>query len=104
MRINDCMFLASLREVQNSKRILQYRSLLQENINFWDKDPTSENLECVTVTEDMNIGTRKIVESVLNENNVEVTTWYVAKKFKRSRCESCEILLKAGGNDIVHDA
>ena len=85
MRMNSCRFLASLGEVQNSKRILQYRSLLQENINFWDKDPTSENLECVTVTEDMKIGTRKIVENILNENSVEASTWYVVKKFKRSR-------------------
>ena len=45
------------------------------------------------------------MESVLDENRVEVTTWYVAKKFiKRSRCEICKILLKVGDNDIVQDA
>ena len=45
------------------------------------------------------------MESVLDENSVEVATWYVAKKFiKRSRCERCKILLKAGDNDIAHDA
>ena len=100
--MNGCRFLVNLREVQNSERILQYRSLLKENINFWEEDLTSENLECVTVTEDR---TREIVESVLDENSVEVTTWYVAKKFiKRSRCEICKILLKAGDNDIAHDA
>ena len=45
------------------------------------------------------------MESVLDENSVEVTTWYVAKKFiKPSRCESCKILLKAEDNDIAHDA
>ena len=45
------------------------------------------------------------MESVLDENSVEVTTWYFAKKFiKRSRCESCKILLKAGDNDIADDA
>ena len=44
------------------------------------------------------------MESVLDENN-EVTTWYVAEKFiKRPRFESCKILLKAGDNDIAHDA
>ena len=49
--------------------------------------------------------TREIVESVLDENSVEVITWYVAKKFiKRSRCENCKILLKAEDNDIAHDA
>ena len=91
-----------MREVQNSERILQYCSLLKENINFWEWDLTSENLECVTVTEDI---TREIVESVLDENSVEETTWYVAKKFiKRSRCEICRILLKAGHNDIAHNA
>ena len=91
-----------MREVQNSERILQYCSLPKENINFWEGDLTSENLECVTVTEDI---TREIVESVLDENSVEETTWYVAKKFiKRSRCEICRILLKAGHNDIAHNA
>ena len=100
--MNGRRFLVNLREAQNCERILQYRSLLKENINFWEEDLTSENLECVTVTEDR---TREIVESVLDENSVEVTTWYVAKKFiKRSRCESCKILLKAGDNDIAHDA
>ena len=45
------------------------------------------------------------MESVLDENSAEVTTWYVARKFiKRSKCESCKILLKAGYNDIAHDA
>ena len=44
------------------------------------------------------------MENVLDENSVEVTTWYVVKKFsKRSRCERCKILLKAGDNDIAHD-
>ena len=104
--MSGCMFLVSLRKVQNSERILQQRSLLKENINFWEEDLTSENQVCVTVTEDIfGTGTREIVESVLDENNAEVTTWYVAKKFiKRQKCESCKILLKVGDNDIAHDA
>ena len=45
------------------------------------------------------------MESVLDENGVEVTTWYVVKKIiKRSRSECCKILLKAGDNDMAHDA
>ena len=66
----------------------------------------AENHECVTVTEDIfGIRTREIVGSIVDESGVEVTTWYVAKKFiKRSKCESCKILLKAGDNDIAHDA
>ena len=55
---------------------------LKENINFWEEDLTSENQQYVTVTEDIfGDGRREIVESVLDENSVEVTTWYVAKKF-----------------------
>ena len=96
-RMNGCRFLVNLREVQNSKRILQYRSLLKENINLWEEGLTSESHECVTVTEDI-FGTRtwEFVESVLDGNSVEVTTYYVAKMFiKQSRCESCKMLLKA---------
>ena len=66
----------------------------------------AENHECVTVTEDI-FGTRarEIVGSIVDENGVEMATWYVAKKFiKRSKCDSCKILLKVGDNDIAHDA
>ena len=66
----------------------------------------SENQECVSAAEDIfGIKTRETVESVIDENFVKVTTWYVAKKFiKRSRCENCKIIGKAGHNDIAHDA
>ena len=88
----------------NGGRFLD-NSLLKENVNFWEEDLTSENQECATVTEDIfGTGTREIVESVLDENRV-VTTWYLVKKFnKRSKYESCKMLLKAGDNDIAHEA
>ena len=54
--MNGCRFLVNLRKVQNSERTLQYRSLLKENINFWEEDLTSENLKCVTATEDIEHG------------------------------------------------
>ena len=83
--MNGCRFLVNLREVQNSERILQYRSLLKENINFWEEDLTSENQECATVTEDIfGTRTREIVESVttmslkslLNDVDVKVVRYY----------------------------
>ena len=99
--MNGCMFLVNLLEVQNSERILQYRSLLKENINFWEEDLTSENQECVTVTEDIEHGNSW---QALDENRI-VTTWYLVQKFnKRSKYESCKMLLKAGDNDIAHEA
>ena len=54
--MNGCRFLVNVREVQNCERVLQYSSLLKENINFWEEDLTSEILECVTVTEEIEHG------------------------------------------------
>ena len=80
-QMSGSRFLDNLREVLNSERILRCRSLIKENINFWEDDNTSENTECVTVIEDI-FGTRtlKTVESVLDENSAEVATGYVAKR------------------------
>ena len=88
----------------NGGRFLD-NSLFKENVNFWEEDLTPENQECVTATEDIfGAGTREIVASVLDENRV-VTTWYLVKKFnKRSKYGSCKMLLKAGDNDIAHEA
>ena len=48
------------------------------------------------------------MESVLAENSVETATTiagHVAKKLiKRSKCESCKILLKAGDAYIANEA
>ena len=82
-QMNGGRFLVSLRKVRNSDRVLQCRSLLKENINFWEEDLTSENQECVTVTEDIfGTGARK---RVLDENSIEVTTWHVTKSLLKYR-------------------
>ena len=76
-------FLASLREVLNSERILRCRSLIKESINIWEENPTSDNQECITVIEDIIDRTQEIVESVPDENSAEVATTivgYVAKE------------------------
>ena len=52
-RMSGGRLLDNLREVLISERILRYRSLIKENINFWKEDLTSENQECVTVIEDI---------------------------------------------------
>ena len=103
--MSGSMFLDNLREVLNSKRILRWCYLIKENPNFWEEDITSENVECVTVTEDV-FGTRtqETVENVLDENSAEVATGYVAKKLiKRSQyeenTESWRFLLKYIGSD-----
>ena len=80
--MNGGRFLFNLREVRSSEIILQCRSLRKENINFWEEDLTSENQECVTVTEkNFCNGIQEIMESILDKNSLEVTTWHIAKRF-----------------------
>ena len=52
-QMSGSRFLENLQEVLNSERILRYRSLIKQNINFWVEDITSENLQYVTATEDI---------------------------------------------------
>ena len=66
-QISGSRFFDNLREFLNSKRNLRCRSLIKENINFWEKDITSKNQEYVAVTEDIfGTTTQEIVESVLD--------------------------------------
>ena len=104
-QMSGSRFFVNLREFLNSKRNLRCRSLIKENINFWEEDITSKNQEYVAVIEDIfGTTTQEIVESVLDENSAEVATGYVAKKLtKRSQYESCKILLKAGDFFPVED-
>ena len=92
-QMSGCRFLVSLPEVLISKKILQCRSLIKENINFRGEDLVSENREYVTVIEDIfDTRIQEIVESVLDKNSTEVAStiaWYVAKNLiKRSKCKS----------------
>ena len=88
------------------ERILRCRTLNKENINFWEEDITSENQECVTVIEDIfGTRTREILEHGKSWKAFQMKTGYgyAAKKLiKRSKCESCKILLKAGDVDITN--
>ena len=98
----------SLWEVLNSDRILWCRSLIKENINFWEEDLTCKNKEYFTVIEAIfEIRTQEIAESLLNGNSAEVATvtaGYVFKKLiKRSKCKTCKMLLKSRDVEITND-
>jgi hypothetical protein len=79
-------FLVSLREVLNSERILSCRSLIKENINFWEENLTVVKNDDVTIAklnEKLQLREEEIMESVLDDDSVEVATTiagYVAKK------------------------
>ena len=46
-------FLVSLREVLNSERILSCPSLIKENINFWEEDLESDNVQSTMVLDEL---------------------------------------------------
>ena len=76
-------FLVSLREVLHSERILACRSLIRENVNFWEENLTAgqNNEACNT----------EIMECSLDVDIREVATsipGYIAKKlFERTKCD-----------------
>ena len=102
-------FLVSLREVLNSERILTFRSLIKENINFWEENIDSDAEESLDFINDL-IDERadEIMEAVLNDDAKEVTTTlsgYVAKKLiKRSSCDLCKQTLASQEDDLENDS
>ena len=82
-------FLVSLREVLNSERILSCRSLIKENINFWEENTDSdaeESLDSINGLFDERAD--EIMEPVLDDDAREVATTissYVAKKTHQTK-------------------
>ena len=87
-------FLVSLREVLNSERILICRSLIKENINFWEENIDSdaeESLDSINDLVDKRVD--EIMEAVLDDAREVATiiSGYVAKKIiKRSSRNLCK--------------
>jgi len=103
-------FLVSLREVLNTERILTCRSLIKENINFWEEDLKSENQDSEMfnqIDEALEDRMDEIIESVLDDESSEVATTisgYIAKKLlKRSKCELCISKITVSNNDLNND-
>ena len=89
-------FLVSLLEVSNSERILKLRSILKEDINFWEEDVTVyvdlDSVPARIKVELFELQT-EILEAELGDAIKEVAvtvSGYVAKKLvKRSKCSAC---------------
>ena len=102
-------FLVSLREILNSERILACRSLIKENINYWEEDLSKEvdinYLE--NIEESVESHSTEIFENFLDPDGEEVATTiagYLAKKLTtRSNCDLCKPLLVAQENDLAHN-
>ena len=78
------MFFESLREVNNSEKVLKARRILREGINFLDNDVyINDNISELVqgVNREINNMIAEALESVLNENSKQVastTTGYIA--------------------------
>lgn len=101
-------FLVSLREVLNTERILACRSLIKEDVNFWNEDVRPEVVECDEgIDEVLGNYIDEISESVLDKDSSEVATTisgFVAKKLlKRSKCVNCQAKLRPNNDDLDND-
>ena len=99
-------FLVSLREVYNSERILACRSLIKENINFWNEDLSikEDNEDIKKLLADIQPFSDEILTCNLSKDSEEVTTTiagYITKKLvKRSKCDDCKTMLRAKDVEI----
>ena len=102
-------FLVSLREVMNSERILACRSLIKEDINFWEENISAKvEIDAEKVEEALESRRNEIMECTLNDPSSEVATsisGYVAKKLKKkSKCTQCKGCLSVPRTDLAEDA
>ena len=102
-------FLVSLREVLNSERILSCRSLIKENINFWEENIDSDAEESLDSINDLfDERADEIMEAILDDDAREVATTisvYVAKKLiKRSSCNLCKQTLASQEIGLENDS
>ena len=104
-------FLVSLLEVCNSEKILAVRSLLKEDIIFWDEniyqtfDIEYSTLE--NIMQDIALLSSEILECQLSEDSMEVAVTiagYIAKKLKkRFKCLSCGQKMVSTDQDVLNN-
>ena len=102
-------FLVSLRKILNSERILSCRSLIEENINFWEENIDSYAEECLDSNNDLfDERADEIMEAILDDDAGEVAatiSGYVAKKLiKRSSCDLCNQALVSQEVDLENNS
>ena len=102
-------FLVGLREVINSEKIVLLKSLLKENICFWEENigdlKTDEKIDHMEVIKQHVAGMEnEIQEAVLSKESEEVAVYisgYIIKKLiRRFNCDDCKIRLQSNGNTI----
>ena len=106
-QLNGGHFLVSLREVSSSEKILLLRTLLKDNINFWEEDLDETKSKDYTkeLKEDLDAMNVAIQESTLISESAEVVpvvSGYIARKMlDKTKCSTCIELLR--GNAVEND-
>ena len=93
-------FLVALREVNSSEKILKIRSLLKENINFWEEDlsiSTNSDEKKKKLTELISEKKSDVDELIFSKDSREVAVYvagYVAKKCVDylKNCDICKLI------------
>ena len=107
--MSDGRFLVGLREVLNSEKIVLLKSLLKENICFWEggvrNNISNDNIyNMEAIKQHVTNMENEIQESVLpTESEVAVyISGYITKKLiNRFNCEDCRILLVSDKSTIA---
>ena len=102
-------FLVGLREVLNSEKIVLLKSLLKENICFWEgvrNNISNDNIyNMEAIKQHVTNMENEIQESVLSTESEEVAVYisgYITKKLiKCFNCEDCKILLLSDKSTIA---
>ena len=98
-------FLVSLREVSSSEKNLLCRSLLKENINFWQEHlaGSSSNDHMQALKEKLDLISVSIQEAILtpeSEEVVAVVSGFIAKKMtEKTKCSICAELICGSENE-----
>ena len=106
-QMSGSRFLVSLLEVCNSEKILAIRSLLKEDINFWEENiyQTFENSIFENIMQDITLLSTKILECQFSEDSMGVVVTiagYIAKKLKkRFGCQICDPKMVSTDQDVL---
>ena len=102
-------FLVSLLEVCSSEKILAVRSLLKEDIYFWEENiyQTFENSIFENIMQNITLLSTEMLECQLSEDGMEVAVTiagYVARKLKkRFGCQICDQKMVSIDQDVLNN-
>ena len=99
-------FLVSLREVLSTGRILTCRSLLKQNINFWEENlkPVQKNDKILKILAQHESEINKPFLSPDSKEVAYIISGYITNKLmKHFQCEMCSLVMEGNDSDKATD-